>query len=755
MKLPLFLALVLLLSIALTSAAALTSYNASGVDEHAYYSTGTGFVPTADTVTPVTRPLSNPRFFPLVNDLDGDGTSEIIALTSTSLNLYHGSTLDIVDSLSLPSGDWSPPVILDWDGDGFNEVILLEAATNNITAIEYNGTAIKKDQEFHIDYIREGTITSGANGFIGCRNDGICGAVSEQAGTSSWRAYGLTTFDSSGFIGQVAIQNLSSSPSNPYCSPFLRHVAIADYDGDTLEEFIFTGSNLGTLTIEYVHVDGSGQITSSNAVTRSVYQPGSTPTSCGTGSFATDGRHFTSPYVRDIDGSASNNMETVVAAQDDADEFRMYIYKADGTLLDSHPETAQAAGELVSNIFSADVFHDTEEGEDYCVAGFDSTTNKLDILCGSQITGEVPMTYEFVETLPYNISPTVSLWPHMSHSADQSSTTHTKSAALVGAGFGTINPTEFLTTFGILTPDYSATLCTGALGVHLCDISSLYEPPFVNASFIAADPEQLSRNDLLALTATNLWYLDDDYTKTGCGTSGCFTGSGVFNPCVQTESALTNTTVEFTGTLTDSDGDDVGMRMQLYVGTVQEVDSGWSNNFSSGTSISRSVIANTTASGTTLRISARDTFDPSDVETVDFSVNVNPSGKAYGQCTDTFTFVPVGEDDPTAVGGGNQTDAISTTVDAGAGLLGTSDRTLVWLFIFAVTWIAFPVVAHLQKGSFKLGATIGGVAVILEVLVAARLQHISAAWLVVLVVLGLAVTALFFWRHIAAAQSGG
>lgn len=679
---PVLFLLLTLFCLSFAYAASDTNYSTLG-HSSTFYHTGTGFIPSPSSlVTSTTRAINDPRFVPYVADLDGDGENEIVALSGNAVTLYHESTLSVVDSLSIGSADWAPPVLFDLDGDGYIEILLYNAgASNNITSVEYNGSALYIDNSFSLPTLRPGTINGGSDGFMGCRSDGICGVVNQQVGTSSWKAYGLTTFDSTGFLDQRAIQNLSST--NPICSPFIRHIAIRDFDHDTDDDFIFTGGDLSSVTIAFMRVDPSGIITSSSSVARSYYQPGSIPTSCGTGAFQTDGRRFSSPYVRDIDGASSNGMETIIAVNDDADEFKMYIYKSDGSFLDSHPETAQADGILISNIFSANVFHDTSDGQDYCVAGFASDNNVIDILCGSELTGEVPQTYEFALPLPFNITPTTSLWPHLVHSADQSSSTHTKNSALVGAGFGTINPTEILSTFGILTPDYTDTLCTGALGVHLCELTSLFEPDFVNGSMIGVDVQKTGRNDLLAFSATNIWYIDDGYVNSVCGSSACIDAYTI-NPCIE-RTWKQNTTVEARLTVIDGDSDQVAAQLILYPDTINEVASGWSANYSSGVTIVQTIVANTSGTAT-LRLQARDTFNPSSVESVDLSVNIGATGEVYpSSCTTTASGLLEEAENATTPSTSSEVDnAVRGLTQSASDATGLSE-VLIWiLFMFVV-----------------------------------------------------------------------
>lgn len=138
-----FIGIMLFLMFMLTSTA-LTSYPQIG-GQNSQFKTGTGFFNEQLTVVDdYTKTLTNGKFVPLVDDLDGDGTNEIVVVDSNVLRIFRNKELTIVAGATITPTveDYSPPIIFDIDGDGNKEVIIAGTVTENIYVFQWDGSSL-------------------------------------------------------------------------------------------------------------------------------------------------------------------------------------------------------------------------------------------------------------------------------------------------------------------------------------------------------------------------------------------------------------------------------------------------------------------------------------------------------------------------------------------------------------------------------------------------------------------------------------
>lgn len=701
---------------------------------NSYFALGTGFFNAQLSETDdTTRALSNPSFVPLVSDLDNDGVSEIIALEGYTFRLYQGSGLSIVDSLALTNVSGNIFfMVYDYDGDNYKEILSIDSGTANINIVAYNGTAIYLEKTYAIgsSYHDDG------EAILSCRDVDDCIAFTvygnKVVGNDPLRA---TFFDSSSIDTPYILYTSKGGTFNYICYPQIPSVSVADYDNDGTDEYIISFIDVSDkspelpeyLVIQYVDVTGGNIPYTKLNITDNIGEYSISSTNgCQEDVVVRYGGLITSPLVFDFDDSPSTGLETAVGAAYDFDEFKIYLYDKNGNLIDDYPETFQADGEIISNPILMNAFPDppSKGRKDFCVLGHDATGERLDLLCGSYLTESLLHTKEYEFDLDNANLDNV---PHghwdfmpMAHAAQHS--TETEQGA---------NLDELVTSFGVFYLDATFTNFL----IHI------FENPYVNASVISVDAESVGREDLIALTKTNLWYLDDGYSNT----AGQITEYSV-NPCLDSTWKL-NTSVGVTIKASDVDSDNVRARAILYYGSSNYQDSGWSSNGSSGTTFSFSFTANKTISTGTLRLIATDTYNPDVNDTLDLTFSVGSQGVEFGDCITSEEIELVTEED-------GEAPSLPVTEDDNALVRGISflgeefnlglGGNIIWLIIMAV--IAYAV---WTSGSFAHAGTAFGVIGIIEIImliVGGLLGILSTGIIVVFVVLAMVVMSVWFRR---------
>lgn len=638
----------ILLVFPLTFAA--VDYNETG-NYDSYYQQGTGFfndvqMQSSADYAMFTRAVTGTKH-PLVSDLDGDGVNEIIVLDDDTLRLYHvdvvDEQLDIVDAFAIAGDYYSNILVYDIDGDSRREIIVAsEAATNELIYIlEYNGTTF--GNQTNVNYSSLGH----DNGeiLIKCRDTEMCMMAyihDQTVGVNANATVSIATFNSSSVSNEDNM--LAGTASQQRCFPSVRSMAVADYDNDGNDEYIFsfpnyrhTAADAGEVYyIAYVEQASNGFLTTDLIITidDSVTNidevlTGGSGTICynqlnfddGTSDQTTVGSIMTNPLVFDADGSSSNGLETIVGIMLDPDEFIMLSFESDGDKLDDYPEVFEADGKILSNVIRANVFPDSGDN-DFCVMGYDNHDEEIDLLCASEQTTDIPETREFklsVEGM-YNITRTHDKYSNLVHAAQHS--TDTTDGA---------NLHEMICSYGVLQINWDDTYAI-QLGANILSLDLIFENPQTDAAVISIDAAKAvvsgGREDLIVLTSTNVWYIDDKFVN-----SPAYISEYYNNPCLDSTWRI-NTSIETRITPVDDDGDRVGARAILYYGDSNEQDSGWSANVSSGSTITFSTFElNKTIGVGTLRLMARDVENPDTHDIIDLSFSVGLNGVEFGDCT--------------------------------------------------------------------------------------------------------------------------
>lgn len=616
--------------------------------------------------------LASPNVVPMVSDLDSDGINEIIAVDGVNIRLYQTSSLTILDAYS-SSVTITSMYIYDIDGDSLKEIIV--AGNNDMEIVQWNGTDMSADVTFANGLT--GYETGTPNIAIACVDTDNCLVIYEEreaGAVGNSGAIEYATFNSTNIVNLGEID--ASANNDVICLSNIPEMQTADIDGDGYTEYIASAGDVddGKIHLYVIYVNSTNNLTVEQTGTRTMR---SLTDSCDTSS-----TYFTSPLVFDIDGASSDGLEIVAGYQIDSDEFEMASFSKTCAFEDEYPEVFDSDGIILSNPFRANAFPDTGD-VDFCVMGYDTADGFLDLTCASEQTGNLVETEEFksnvapAEVLTFNVT------------AGYHSVAHAVQTS-VQTTDGT-NLHEVLTAYGVWELEWA-----GFFGsVNRLDL--IWENPKGDSAVIMSDVENVGKNDVLALTSTNLWYIDDGFTN-----SVAEIDEYTINPCIDATWKV-NTTVSVQLTIEDFDDDDVAGRIKFFSAypTTVLYDSGWSINASSGTTFSFGFTANETTSNGGLVMYATDVENYGDNTSIGiYPVSVSTSGVEYGDCITTETGIIDYED---AVDNGSIPSALSQDEKAtvrsailGSGAIDSSYAPIVAL-IFIVVAVLVPLSYMIQN----------------------------------------------------------
>lgn len=701
------------------------------------YKTGRSQFNTLNVQTSLTgsRAISTPYETPKVADLDGDGVNEIVVVDGTNIRLYQNKELDIVDafvSTNITGQTYS--IIFDIDGDGKKEILITSDDSLAIDIIEYNGSDIFLDYTMPIN----GSTHVNGQVMLACKDVDECiyvTALREDTINPNWLY--VTHFNTGGTTKTTGIR----SSTDLFCLPRVPSIAVVDYDNDGTKEYVFSAVRkdavgaFGNGQVELYYIDASAtSVTLEHSVQgiNTVDTGGSSPTTCTANNY--DGR-ISSPLVTDLDGANGNGLETAVAYMISDDDHKIEVFDSIGTSLKTHPAVFNGEGILVSNLVSATAFANGD-GKDYCVVGHKSSANRLALTCGT-LTGSsffgTIFTEEYFYDLPngfHNVSNTYQNYHSIIHSGQ-----HVVNDVNEVSGSTYISDlSEFITSQGVfkINPNY--------LGTDN-DLDLIFDFPTTEGAIIPVDVEKTGQLDMLALTNTNLAYIDDGFSNT----AGQITGYRI-DPCVD---AIwkTNTSVEVRITVDDVNDDDISSRAFLYYGGSNQQDTGWSTNNTHGTTYTFNFVANTTGANQILRMQGRDVENGQENDTIDRSFSVSSTGTIEkGDCITevnidlTDEVVDVNE----TLTGLNETNAIKSTLIAFRDVTGLSFSILWLLGMVIMGFVAiFGYSEAIQKGEsnangfyiFLAVALIESIMLIIGVLVGALSVGILIAIIVMAIIL--------------------
>lgn len=711
--------LLLLLIILVLPSNADSSYPHPGYREDSYLINGTmyGFTNTnTDIVAYVKGVVRDNSSSPLVVDLDGDGTKEIIIVDGNSINMYEEITLDVVDSADIQSkaqGGNKFITTFDIDGDSLNEILIQSRESRYLEIYKFNGTNI-----FNVTTIdtQIGGGSDGGQKIIKCRGVDDCavvGAVNDRRVAATNNFVRFTVFNSTSYVNH---QDMHGGVALALCLPAVSQMIVDDYDGDGEAEYIYTFvENDGSANEDYVQFVDVDDTTHASTLEMTV-NPGEVWSfamgigeSCGETS-----RLISSPIIDNFDGSPSNGFEVVYAVANDADEFRIVEVRSNGDT-ETFSELGNAEGSLISNVFKGNFFEGTGD-LDFCAFGFNEGEQMLNLLCGSDLLNDVEL-YQYDMSGLYNV--TVGDYSN-------TMTVHSVQAAALPLFSGN-NRNEILTPYGIfwfLTTD---------------ELFLLWENPKQSGVSIPVDYQDVGMNDIISVTQGNVWYIDDGFTNSPASIE--YFNS---NPCVE-QTWKVNTSVQIRMIVSDPDGDLVSARAILYANTSYAQDSGWAANTSSESTVySFNFIANVTTPTGTIRVLVKDTGDGG-IVSYDQPFSVGLTGVVFGDCQTDIIF----EDEPVVNGTplnpqtNNSVENFVDFVEGGTGI-GRLGIWIILMFVLACMIFLADTGIH-SVDSHKLGFIL--VAEMFMLVLGTIFGFVSVAVVIVLVILSL-IPAAFYVRKL-------
>jgi len=602
-----------------------TTYNKTGTED-SFYQGGNGLFNTVNTIpaafSQTITSTNNP--LPAITDMNGDGINEIIIIDGVNFEIWRANVADRVFELQsifvmkTSSTPYDVAYMFDIDGDGLTEAIV--ASTADIHIIEYNGSVTINTTSHRAPFIETNNEI-----MVSCRGVNDCIAlVTSNNGNDLRNPYWFdnqTINTTEGFILNPA--------SGRVCFPLIKDIVIKDYDGDGVTEYMFGVIEAIFPAIDDVmHYYWFDNVTQEQEVTETsqdLVSSGTGSSHCrASGDFTVGdeppGRFLTPPLIADLDGTTPNTLEIAYAYMNTDDTFQIVMRNFDGTGRNVEPDIFSADGLIISNMMLM-AQQGSDVKNDICVFGHDgndvtSGSGEVDLLCTNFNTGSTT-EYIFDASGTFNISLAYPRWVVIGHAVDYSET-----------NLGGIDSSEVITPWGIM--ELSDTSQNGS--IFLKTLNRIFDPGRGEAAIIPVDYEGIGLDDLIILTDNNLFYQDDGFTDLGAEIQ-----SFNVNPCFDAVWKQ-NTTVELNIVVADPDAidkDEVSVNVIAYFGSSNQFQTGFSLNVTSGSTIVRSFIANKTDTSGVVRMQARDTGNPSDIDFKDFNFIVGNAGLEFGDsdCT--------------------------------------------------------------------------------------------------------------------------
>jgi hypothetical protein len=714
-----------------------------------------------------TRLVSNGTQTPVIDDLDGDGLNEIIVLDGDTFKIYQNTTLSLVNSYDMNVnyhniyGDvfLSNFIVSDIKNDGKKKIVIYainttDYITGRILIFNFSDSVIRLEQQlgtygyqFYNNLFINDRMTIGCspvNTPFKCAIFGTYHRVGGGAYSPVVWGFNWSQINYANYIP------LSSAFGDTICSPKVQQVAWADVDLDGVTEWIYTfmtqtatDSPTGSLNI----VIGNLSMTGTGGTAKKTFRKKIFDNGLGAGNIWAYcnvqsqelSNYITSPLVGDF--SSLLEPDIIVGAGTDVDDFKMYRYTYTGDYQDEYPEVLHADGRIISSVFRADAFSDTSGFSDFCVMGYEPTNRILDLMCASDKTGTIPQTQEYRYLDPqFDLNLNVSRWDIYSQTIQSRQITT-----------GSSDLSEIVTPYGIFRLDYG-----GFIGLGNELILDYRFSTNETGSIMAGDIEENGLSDVLVLTDSNIWYIDDGFSNSP-GYLDTADGLAKINPCLDSIWKQ-NTTVGVTFKVSDINLDNTCAMAYLYYGETYQ-QNGSLVCGSSGTSFTFPFIANVTGANKILRIEGWDVENNQSIQSHDYRFTVATDGVSYDECYTTLSLVPQngsGVGGNTTIGvpalGTNTTpsgnNSISNTVNVITGFTGLGS-TIIWLLVMSgLAILVIYIGSQYNNPNPTLVYTTMIILEVLALIIGVILKFISTGILWAIIIICLMAGAIFIGRKV-------
>lgn len=745
--------------------------NIGGVDGD--YNNGEGFFGASANFLTRGIGVSSDTQVPLVLDLDGDNSIEIVIIDGTSIRILN-STLATKDTLSLPlTGTVSNMITFDIDGDGRDELIVAGEDTELIIFVDWNGTDLTLQNSLNYSN-REFHANPDVTGIDGGQIQIACDSVQScQLHISSTRKRAIPNRGNLSIVlfNESQIHNFTTYRINPassdtYCSPHVKNVEVVDIDADGQKEYISSWleqSSAGTTNVITVAVDNNGDLKSGfPIIDNDVSATGANDCEDGIGRLISPPTVF--PFLGGTEGASDSQVAQALMLSG-GNTFKIKLYTSTGDFIDDFPETIDGEGRLISTVMRGNFFPDTQD-VDFCTAGFDTVSTQLEVVCGSLLSGEFPDANRYIINLTgkFVIDQNVfENWDVIGHSTNHENT----QSQCLDVSCSANDLDEVLTSYGIFRLDRTGFICDF---FGTCFLKEVFANPFnTTGVFLSVDVTQSGAEDLMLMTDTNLFLFDALFQDQPPVIDR---KSIIINPCISENDIETvwkqNTTVSIAFAVDDTDPvsladlDQVFGQVEFYADSPDEQIADVQGASASGTTFffGDTFQVNKTGNGI-IRLLGNDTgSDAQDIVNIPFSVGSN--GVEFNDCqTIGFGVVP-----EVPLGVFN----ISASAQANEGIIGGFETladivgfnlTILWLLLML---ISVPVIIvgftqlDKQNDSQTNPVIIFGAIIVVQILllvIGTILGFIPLGILLTIVVLGLILLGLALRRMFAQETSGG
>lgn len=711
--------------------------------------------------------VSSETQVPLVLDLDGDGTNEIVLLDGNTIRIFNDSLGTKATISTGIDGRKSNMIAFDIDGNdsGRKELILVGEENELVVIVDWDGTDLTIQNRFNWSnpvYHQNkllGGVHQGGEVIIACESANKClMAVSSNFGANF--PFGNTTavsFNSTGVI-DFTLLKVGTVAGTRFCSPYIKNMEVADLTGDGSLEYIWTWFNFdnaggSTEEIELYAVNLDSNL-------KPVLQTGFPEIITGlpdesfssTCSDQEVGKKFSPPTVYPVQGATTNQI--LVAFMNTDETFKIFLFDENGDFIDDFPEFTSGEGVLISNVFRGNFFPDSQD-VDFCATGYENVENELQVVCASLISGDtisISKTNRYVIDTSglFNVDTTFAKYDTISHSTNHENTL----SECLDVSCASADLDEVLSPYGLHRLVRTGFVCDVG---GLCELEVVFANPFnVSGAFISVDVSNSGSEDLLLLTDTNLFLFDSLFEDLG---GKIDISSIVIDPCVDAGAIQINSSISISFAVDDTDPvakaqlDKVFAQVSIYsnlaIEQISEVQgastSGTTFFFGGGLKLNETV---SIGSGI-IRLFGNDTGSD-DVDTFDIAFSVAETGVEQGDCrSDSFVdpdlvdvIVLVEQATTTDDAFNNSVSGAIAEISAISGLAGTS----VWIFLILIGAFTLFVESIRRGASGNSAMAIVSTFVFLAIILGARLQILSAGLVVIITIIFVAILVIFLGR---------